>query len=159
MSIEKALSLNAQEISRYLEIAPPFLMIDLVERLVPGKTATAVKNLAAEDWFFGCHLPRERAMPGTLQVEAMLQTLVLTIYTLEGHEGKLSFITEMKTKLLSKVPPGCRLVIQAELLSFNRGIAKGAASGSVNGVVACRGEFTLISPHALPVPGSPSRSR
>jgi 3-hydroxyacyl-[acyl-carrier-protein] dehydratase len=138
--------LNREEISKYLQIDPPFLMIEEVE-IDPGKSARATKNLRSDDWFFGCHLKREMAMPGTLQIEAMLQTLVLTLYTLERHKGYLSFITDIKTKLISKVSPDCLLAIEAELSNYKRGIGKGIACGKVNNQIVCQGEFTFVSPH------------
>jgi len=143
-------SLTSNEISSYLEITHPFLMIDKVENIIPGKSATGIKNLSNEDWFIKCHLQREMVMPGTLQIEAMLQTMVLTIYTMEGHKGNYSFITNIKTKLLSKVTSGKQLIINAELLSFRRGIAKGKAIGMINNQIVCQGEFEFVSPHALP---------
>ena len=62
-------------------------------------------------------MQREQAMPG-LQIEAMLQTLVLTIYTMDGHKGKFSFISNIKTKLLSKISQNNRFVINADLISY-----------------------------------------
>jgi len=145
-------SLNIDEIMDYLEITPPFLMIDRVEKIVPGKSCYAIKKLKHEDWFFNCHLEKEKLMPGVLQIEAMLQTLVLAIYTMEGHKGKLSFVTDVSTKLLSKVSPDSQLDIYADLLSYKRGIAKGFVKTKVNNIKVCEGEFTLISPHDMPVP-------
>ena len=145
-------SFNTDEIINYLEITPPFLMIDRVEKIVPGKSCYAIKKLKHEDWFFNCHLEKEKLMPGVLQIEAMLQTLVLAIYTMEGHKGKLSFVTDVSTKLLSKVSPNSQLDIYADLLSYKRGIAKGFVKTKVNNIKVCEGEFTLISPHDMPVP-------
>jgi len=145
-------SFNTDEIINYLEITPPFLMIDRVEKIVPGKSCYAIKKLKHEDWFFNCHLEKEKLMPGVLQIEAMLQTLVLAIYTMEGHKGKLSFVTDVSTKLLSKVSPDSQLDIYADLLSYKRGIAKGFVKTKVNNIKVCEGEFTLISPHDMPVP-------
>ena len=48
----KDCSLNIDEIMEYLEITPPFLMIDYVERLIPGKSCYAIKRLNKDDWFF-----------------------------------------------------------------------------------------------------------
>jgi len=136
----------------YLEIIPPFLMIDHVERVIPGKSCYAIKKLTKDDWFFKCHLEREMLMPGVLQIEAMLQTLVLAIYTIKGHNDKLSFVTDISTKLISKVPPDCQLDIYADLLSYKRGVSKGVVKTKVNNVEVCNGEFTLISPHDMPTP-------
>jgi len=145
-------SLNNDEIIDFLEITPPFLMIDRVEKIIPGKSCYAIKKLKKNDWFFNCHLQREQLMPGVLQIEAMLQTLVLAIYTMDGHKGKLSFVTDVSTKLISKVSPDSQLDIYADLISYRRGIAKGIVEAKVNNINVCRGEFTLISPHDMPTP-------
>ena len=145
-------SFNIDQIIEYLGITPPFLMIDYAKEIVPGKSAHGVKKLTQDDWFFKCHLQRELVMPGVLQIEAMLQTLVLTIYTMEGHQGKFSYISNINTKLISKVSPDSQFDIHADLLSYKRGIAKGVAVGKVNDTKVCQGEFTFISPHDIPRP-------
>lgn len=148
----KVYSLNIDQLIKYLEITPPFLMIDYVKEIIPGKSAVGVKKLVKDDWFFKCHMQRELAMPGTLQIEAMLQTLVLTIYTMEGHRSKFSYISKINTKLFSKISPGNQFVIHADLLSYKRGIATGVAVGKINDAKVCQGEFTFISPHDMPHP-------
>ena len=148
----KGFSLNIDQITGYLGIYPPFLMIDYVKEIIPGKSANGIKKLTEDDWFFKCHMQRELAMPGTLQIEAMLQTLVLTIYTMEGHKDKFSYISHINTKLFSKISPGNQFDIHADLLSYNRGIAKGVAVGKINDATVCQGEFTHISPHDMPHP-------
>jgi len=104
MTASESLKFDTRKISELLQIAPPFLMIDEIE-LIPGKSAKSVKYLSSDEWFFGCHLPQEMAMPGTLLIEAMLQTLVLTIYTIEGHQGKISYINDLKIDDLVKSNP------------------------------------------------------
>jgi len=148
----QATSLSNKEIIEYLEITPPFLMIDIAEEVLPGKRSHAVKELKKDEWFFKCHLEKEKLMPGVLQIEAMLQTLVLTIYTMDGHKGKLAFVTDIKTKLISKVAPGSKLDIYADLISYKRGISKGIVEGKVDNSQVCHGEFTLLSPHDMPLP-------
>lgn len=146
------ISLNQQQISDYLNITPPFLMVERIESIIPGKSAIGFKCLDRNCWFFDCHLPKELAMPGTLLIEAMLQTLVLTIYTTEVHKGYFSFVNDIKTKLIKKVSVGTDLRIEAELQSFRRGIAKGTAFCTVAGDTVCEGAFSYISPHLLPRP-------
>lgn len=149
---EKGFSLDNDQIEQYLEISHPFLMIDYVEELIPGKSAHGIKILKEDDWFFKCHMQRALVMPGTLQIEAMLQTLVLTIYTMEGHKGKFSFISDINSKLISKISPNNLFVIHADLISYKRGIAKGVAVGEINNEKVCQGEFKLISQHEIVVP-------
>jgi 3-hydroxyacyl-[acyl-carrier-protein] dehydratase len=129
-------------------------MIDSIRDHIPGRSATGIKALKYDDWFFRWHMQQEPAMPGTLQTEAMLQTMVMVIYAVEGHEGKPSYVTETKTRMLSRVFPGSTLVIHADLLSGKREIVKGRAEGRVNKTTVCRGEFTFISPHEVPRPSN-----
>jgi 3-hydroxyacyl-[acyl-carrier-protein] dehydratase len=142
--------LTKSEIADYLEITDPFLMIDEIHDLIPGISARGIKHLSMEDWFFNCHLQRALIMPGTLIIEAMLQTLVLTIYTRVGHQGKLTYIRDIKTKLLVKVGPEQTLEIRANLLTYKHGISKGEAIVIIAGQTVAQGEFTLVSPHEMP---------
>ena len=99
----KNLSLDKGQIIDLLEITPPFLMIDHIKEIKPGKTAYGIKKLSQDEWFFQCHLKNEGTMPGVLQIEAMLQTLVLTLYTMDEHKGKLAYIQNISTKLIIKL--------------------------------------------------------
>ena len=94
--------LTKKEIEKYLQISDPFLMIDIGRDIIPGKSANSIKYLD-NDWFFECHLKNELAMPGTLQLEAMLQTLVLSLYTLEENLLLDQFILMLKLELLLTV--------------------------------------------------------
>jgi len=145
-------TLSRDEIASWLDITDPFLMIDSFEEVEAGRRARAEKNLKSEDWFFTCHLPRSRVMPATLQIEGMLQTLVLLIYTAVDHGVNRSFVTNIDVKCLSAAEPGHTIRYDAELIDFRRGIAKGAVTGTSDGAVLCRGEFRYASPHLLAVP-------
>jgi 3-hydroxyacyl-[acyl-carrier-protein] dehydratase len=146
--------LDIDQIIDLTEITPPFLMIDYAAEVIPGKSCHCVKDLTKEDWFFDCHLKKEMAMPGVLLIESMLQTLILAIYTMDSHKDKLAYVSDISTKLLSKVSPDCQLNIYADLLSYRRGISKGIVNIKVDDLKVCQGEFMLMSPHDMPVPKS-----
>ena len=60
--------------------------------------------------------------------------------------------SNIKTKLLSKISPNNRFVINADLISYKRGIATGVSVGKIDNTNVCQGEFTFISPHDMPIP-------
>jgi 3-hydroxyacyl-[acyl-carrier-protein] dehydratase len=147
-----AIKLSSEQIIELIEITPPFLMIDSALKVIPGETSHAIKDLSKDDWYFESHLQNEMTMPGVLLIESMLQTLILAIYTMDGHKGKLAYVSNISTKLLSKVSPNSQLNIYANLVSYKRGISKGEVKIMVDNSKVCQGEFVLMSPHDMPVP-------
>ena len=71
--------LSKKDLIKILKITDPFLLLDKVEKIDPGKNGIGVKVLKDDEWFFKCHLIGEPIMPGTLQTEAMLQTIISKI--------------------------------------------------------------------------------
>lgn len=143
-------SLNALEIQDYQKNRYPFLLIDRVTEVVPGKTAKGYKNLTMNEWFFPPHYEDDYSMPGALQVEAMNQMFLMTFLTLPEYKGKLVVsLAYDKVRLHRLIIPGDRLDIESELVSLKRGIAKGKSVGYVNGELACSNEVTTGIPDEL----------
>jgi 3-hydroxyacyl-[acyl-carrier-protein] dehydratase len=105
------------DIMRIMQMIPhryPFLMIDRVIDVVPGVSATGVKNVTINEPFFQGHFPQRPLMPGVLIIEAMAQTAaVLVVQTLgQAAEGKLVyFMTIEGARFRRPVGPGDRLHI------------------------------------------------
>ena len=144
--------LTKNQISSALDITEPFLMISDWEEVETGKIAVGSWQLDEKDWFLKCHLPDTKAMPATLLIEGMLQTLVLLIYRSEPHGEHRSFVTGSKVRFFAAPKPGYAISYRAELQSFRRGIAKGRVTASSDGRDLCSGEFAYASPHLMGVP-------
>ena len=61
------MKLNKKEILEYQQNRPPYLMIDFVDEVIPGKSAKGYKDLTKNEWFFKVHWPNDPNMPGMLQ--------------------------------------------------------------------------------------------
>ena len=146
MNSETVLSLNAEELKRYQPNSYPFLLIDRVTEVVPGKYAKGYKNLTNNEWFFPSHFPGDPNMPGCLQIEAMAQMLTVAITTIEGMEGKVVHGYKHCGTFHQEVRPGDRLEMSATIISFKRGLCKGKVQGFVDGILACELETTIIIP-------------
>ena len=75
-------SLNSYELLDYQPNRYPYLMIDFVTCVEPGKFAHGYKNLSNNEWFFPKHFPGHPNFPGALQLEALAQMLTVAITTL-----------------------------------------------------------------------------
>jgi|TARA_B110000503_G_scaffold35328_1_gene57732 3-hydroxyacyl-[acyl-carrier-protein] dehydratase len=141
--------LNAEELKRFQPNRYPFLMIDYVTDVVPGVHAKGYKNLSNNEWYFPVHFPDGPNMPGALQLEAMAQMLTVALTTQEGLEGKVTHALEHKVRFRKEVLPGEQLVIEANIISWRRGICKGKAIGYTNGEVACEADMLITIPDIL----------
>ncbi len=147
--INKKRKLNSTELLDYQPNRYPFLMIDYVTMVVPGKFAKGYKNFSNNEWFFPIHFPGHPNVPGALQLEAMAQMLTVAITTLPGNKGKAAHAISHNVKYKREIVPGEKLEIETKVLSWNRGICKGTGKGIVSGELACEAEMTLTIPDIL----------
>ena len=144
------MKLNKKEILEYQQNRPPYLMIDFVDEVIPGKSAKGYKDLTKNEWFFKVHWPEDPNMPGMLQIESLVQMCALSLLTMPGNKGKLVYlISADKIKLQKKIIPNNRLIIETKVNSYNRGIAQCQGKGLINNKIACSAEFTVVLPHVI----------
>lgn len=73
---QKAPGTAVIDINEIMNILPhryPFLLIDRILELEPGKSAKGLKNVTINEPFFAGHFPGHPIMPGVLIIEAMAQ--------------------------------------------------------------------------------------
>jgi len=146
---DQGFSLDAIELQRFQPNRYPFLMIDHVELVVPGKLAQGFKNLSLNEWFFPIHFPGHPNMPGALQLEALAQMLTVAVTTQPGLEGKVTHALSHTVRFRKEVVPGDRFEIETEVISWSRGICKGRGIGRTNGDIACEADMLITVPDIL----------
>ncbi len=125
----------------------PFLLVDKVIEIDPGKKAVGIKNVTANEPFFQGHFPEYPIMPGVLIVEALAQTAGIAVNAEaartggdgEAKLGVFASIDEMKFK--KQVLPGDTLRLEAEILSSKMGVVKAKVKATVDDKVAAEGEI------------------
>ena len=147
--MEESFSLNPQELQLYQPNRYPFLMIDKVTEVCPGKYAKGYKNLTNNEWYFPKHFENNPNMPGALQLDAMAQMLTVAITTLDGLEGKITHALEHTVRFKKEVIPGDRLDINTELISWKRGIAIGTGICMVDNEEVSSARMTITIPEIL----------
>lgn len=112
------MQLDFEEIKKLIPQRFPFIMIDRVLEIEPGKYAIAVKNISGNDMVFLGHFPDKAIMPGALILEAMAQTAIILFATRDksesGDKKPLYFFGSVKARFLHPVVPGDQLKIRVE---------------------------------------------
>lgn len=125
----------------------PFLLVDKILEVEPGKRAVGVKNVTINEPFFQGHFPGNPIMPGVLIVEALAQTACVAGLMLEENKGKLGVFTGINSmKFKRQVVPGDVLKLEAEFLLFKMGMGKAKVRATVEDQIAAEGEirFAMI---------------
>jgi len=120
---------------------PPFLMVDKILEVEPGRSARAVKCVSANEPYLAGHFPGFPVMPGVLLVEAIAQTAALAASGLGGDTiGVLAGIDEARFRRV--VRPGDVLEITSEILSMKKSIGKAHGRAEMDGAVVA--EATVL---------------
>jgi 3-hydroxyacyl-[acyl-carrier-protein] dehydratase len=136
------LPLDSVAIRRIIPHRYPFLLVDQILELEPGKRAVGIKNVTANEPFFQGHFPDYPVMPGVLIVEAIAQVGAVTILSLDEYLGQIALFAGIdNVRFKRQVKPGDTLRLEVELGKLRRNIGTGTGIATVNGVVACKGEF------------------
>jgi 3-hydroxyacyl-[acyl-carrier-protein] dehydratase len=138
-------TLKWAEITKLLPHRYPFLLIDRVVAVDPGKSVKAYKNVSANEHFFEGHFPGMPVMPGVLQIEALAQTACVLTLSLPGFspDTHVAFLMSMDdVKFRRLVEPGDRLDLEVEVLQMKKSIVKVQGRATVDGERAAEAVIT-----------------
>jgi len=131
---------------KILKIRKPFLMLDKVTNFKRNKSCVGHKKVKLKDWFFKSHFIDEPVMPGTLQIEAMLQTTVYLIYKSLNKVNERCIITNISTRLQNKINKTGNLKIYSKIIKIKKGTFQCESFILFNKKMTCSGKFFFIIP-------------
>lgn len=137
--------LDSTGIQKIIPHRYPMLLIDRVDKLVPGEMAVARRNVTVHEEVFNGHFPNNPVMPGALIVESIAQTGAVALLSAPQFKGKTAYFGGIKSAEFRKVVrPGdsMRIEVHLEKIRGNIGVGKGVAT--VDGKRACTAELTFI---------------
>ena len=129
------------------EIIPhrdPFLLIDTIEEMEPGKRVVATKLMKPDEFWFKGHFPDYPVVPGVLMLEMMAQAGATAMLALPENKGKIGFFGGVReAKFRRQVVPGDLLRIEVEIIKVKGPVGVGSGIATVNGEKAVSAEITF----------------
>jgi len=117
--------LDINEIMQILPHRYPFLLVDRITEMEPGKRIVGLKNVTINEPFFPGHFPGHPVMPGVLIIEAMAQVGGILAY-LSSDEATRSKVTYFmgidNARFRKPVTPGDQLRLELVATMNRRGI-------------------------------------
>lgn len=142
-------SLDIEAIIRRLPHRFPFLLVDRVLEMVPGKSILALKNVSFNEAHFVGHFPQHPVMPGVLVIEALAQAGgVLAWESANAEEQRVTILylaglEEVRFK--HPVTPGDQLMLKAELTKRKRGVWIFECIAQVDGETAAEARILMVT--------------
>ncbi|HSK94446.1 MAG TPA: 3-hydroxyacyl-ACP dehydratase FabZ [Candidatus Angelobacter sp.] len=141
------LPLEAADIMRILPHRYPFLMVDRVVELEPGRRAVGIRAVSANEPQFTGHFPERPIMPGVLMVEALAQTAGIAVLTLDDYRGKLGLFAGVdECRFKRMVVPGDTLRLEATVEKLRGMFGRVRTVASVGDEIAVEAVLSIIFP-------------
>ena len=136
--------LNREEIKQVIPHREPFLLIDEVIALEPGKKCIARTYINADAFWFQGHFPDYPVTPGVLMLEMLAQTGAVCAGSLPENQGKIALFAKIdKAKFRRQVLPGEVLTLTVEIVKMKAGVGVGKAVAAVGNETAVTCELTF----------------
>jgi 3-hydroxyacyl-[acyl-carrier-protein] dehydratase len=140
--------LDVEAIQRLLPHRPPFLLVDRVVLVEPGKRLVAWKGVTMNEPFFAGHFPGHPVMPGVLILEALAQAAALLACKSMPPEESVQKITYLMgidgARFRKPVVPGDRLELEVEVTKHKAAVWKQKGVAKVDGQVVAEAEFLAM---------------
>lgn len=124
---------------------PPFLFVDEITALEPGRSVTGTWTLQGDEWFFPGHFPGRPTLPGVLMCEAIAQAGAIAVLSDERFAGKLPLFGGLDgARFRRQVGPGDTLTLEATLGRMSARAGRGSGRALLDGEVACECDLLFV---------------
>ena len=138
--------INILEIMRRMPHRYPFLLVDRVLEVEPGKRLRALKNVTINEQFFMGHFANYPVMPGVLIIEALAQAsgMLAVLSFGDRQDNEIYFFAGIdNARFKQQVTPGDTLILEVELVKVMRGIGKYSVRAFVGDNVVAQAELLV----------------
>jgi 3-hydroxyacyl-[acyl-carrier-protein] dehydratase len=141
------MTMTFEEVKAHLKQRFPFIMVDRVLELEPGKRIKTLKNIAGNEIQFLGHLPDYAIMPGTSIIEAIGQSASILFSHTTGKGVTpnefmaLAAVNDMR--FLVPVLPGHTMTIDVSIMKMTDEAALIEGVARVDDTVVTRGKLSF----------------
>jgi beta-hydroxyacyl-ACP dehydratase FabZ len=130
--------MDVVEIQKILPHRYPFLLVDRILEMEPGKRIVGIKNVTVNEEFFLGHFPGKPVMPGVLIIEAMAQVGgVLLLQEVPDRDKKLVYFLGIdEARFRRPVVPGDQVRFELEVIKRKASTCKLQGKAFVDGQLA-----------------------
>ena len=124
--------MNIEQIKQIIPHRDPFLLIDEIVELEPGKRVLARKHLKQDESWFRGHFPQKPIQPGVLTVEMLAQAGAVCLLSAPENKGKIAFFGGIdKARFKRPILPGDVVDLNVEIIKVKGAFGRAKAIATI----------------------------
>ncbi len=138
--------IDGQALAALLPHRYPFLLVDRVVVLEPGRRAVGSKRVSAGEWWCDPANGALAAMPFSLVIEALAQTTCALLQNgVDSARGAIAYFAAAdRVRLRRAARPGDHLQLAVTLRAWRRGVCRTDGVATVDGQVVASATLTTM---------------
>ena len=145
----KNTTFKSKDILSLLPNKYPFIMIDHVNKILPGKSAQGYKTITTNDWFFQNISETNKIIPQSIQLECLEEMLIISMKSKKEFRNLATRFISAESKFYNNISPGNQLDLYAKVNYYARGILKGSGYSKINNKIICEATMVVSFPEII----------